>query len=293
MTIRISDIKSGGGFVPVGSPAQFDDRERLINDGGVLYLKTGEVETNFANYPNFPIKYYNTGNLFTPNVSETVQTITLGGGFLWAALSDNTLLNFNYDGTPAGANYALNISGTPTCMSYIGGYMYVQHSVTNRPIRKYDLSDGSEVASFDLGGADDLTDMTTDGTYLYMKKSGENFDFYKYTTTGTLLDTITSELDFTQFEWDSSVNGFLLFDTNSAFKYIDTTGQIIYKEDYAPWKPVPTSIIDFTKTPDESIVFVATGNDVHIYQRGVFGGYQPQSNSTNTIGGATVYWRIR
>lgn len=287
MTILVSDIKSGGGFVPVGSPAQFDDRERLINDGGVLYLRTGEVEPNFANYPNFPIKYYNTGESFTPTASDNIIDMTLGGGFLWIAYQDNTLKNYNYDGTPAGVDFILSGTGIVEGIVYISGYIYAIHNATPPRVDKYDVATETNVDNFEIPSV--RSSLATDGTYLYV---GE----WQYTTTGTLVDTIDFELPITlKLEYDVATDAFLNpTGGDYTFYYLNKSGEVISKENYPAWQPYPqTSITTYTKTTDDSLVFVSASNIVYIYQRGIFGGLSPEVNNTNAIGGSTVYWRIR
>lgn len=287
MTIRISDIKSGGGFVPVGSPAQFDERERLINDGGVLYLRTGEVETNFANYPNFPIKYYNTKVSFEPISTENIIDITLGGGFLWIAFQDNTLKNYDYNGTPAGVDFILSGSGTVESIVYDDGYIYAIHNATPPRVDKYDITTESNVGTFEIPSL--RSSLATDGTYLYV---GE----WQYTTTGTLLNTIDFELPIDhKLEYDVITDGFINpVGSDYTFYYLNKSGAVISKEGYPPWQPYPeTTIGSYTKTTDDSLVFVTSNNIVYIYERGIFGGKSPKVDNNNAIGGSTVYWRIR
>ncbi len=282
--------KSGGGTVPINSPICFDDREEKIIDSAVNYLKTGVVETDWQSYPDFPVKFYNTGADFTPDEINSIAAITSGGGFIWVVVSNNILYKMNEDGTQTGVSFTLNGAGTVSEIAYSDGFLYAQRSTTGRPISKYGLDSGAVLSSFNTNESNDLSALGSDGAHLYTI-NGDN-EFKKYTFAGDLLSTVQLATAYQHLVWDGEF--FLALKTSpSKYVYLNTSGQEAHKEGYAPWSATGVTLSDFTLSGDGEKLFGVNGIDVLIYEKGIYGGLSPTTNNANALGGATVYWRIK
>lgn len=288
MAIDLRDKTGGSGTVPINSPICFDEREDKIIDGVVEYLKTGVVETDWQSYPDFPVKFYNSGVTFTPSVGDNIAAITSGGGFLWVVVSGNVLHKLNEDGTPTGVSFTLTNGGAVEELTYAGGFLYAAHSTVGKPITKYGLDSGVIVSSFDTN--EDLTALGSDGNHLYTINIAN--EFKKYTFAGSLVSTVQLSAVYNHLVWDGEY--FLTYQTNpQKHVYLNTYGEIVYKTGYAPWNIIGASLSDFTLSGDGEKFFGCVSADVFVYEKGVYGGLTPTTNSGNRLGDSVVYWRIK
>lgn len=280
----------GGGTVPINSPICFDEREDKIIDNGIEYLKTGVVETDWQSYPNFPVKFYNTGADFTPDAINSIGAITSGGGFVWVVVTGNILYKMNEDGTQTGVSFTLNGAGAVAEIAYSGGFLYAQRSTTGRPIAKYGLDSGDILASFNTNEATNLLALGSDDAHLYTINAAN--EFKKYTFAGVLVSTVQLPTTYGHLAWDGEY--FLTFQTSpQKYLYLNTSGEEVYKEGYARWNATGVTLSDFTLSNDGEKLFGVNGIDVLIYEKGIYGGITPAPNNTNALGESTVYWRIK
>lgn len=276
-----------GGNVPLGSIVTMDDREPLINDpSGAVLLKSGSVLTDVANYPNYPIKYSNSGTQYEIDPTNDIVASTIGGGYLWFVTSTNLIRRHNLDGTYAGVQFTAAKAGTITEIVYIGGALYAQHSVTGRPIVEYGLTSGAIVSEFDIGGADDLKGLGSDGTDLYTITSDDQLKVYS--VAGSLLSTTPLAASYDKLVYDGQ---YFLTIRNTEYVYLTTGGDEVLKNGHMKWRSSPLAASTFLYNDTDDTIVICSGNDGYVFVQSIFGGLLPQLTAGTPVG--VIYWRIK
>lgn len=276
-----------GGSVPVGSAVLFDNRENLIVQGVSTYLKTGIVETDYASYPDFPVKFYYTGVTSVVDPVAQIQAMCSGGGFIWVVVAGNILYKLNEDGSLTGVSYTLAGGGAVLEITFADNHLWVLHSTATkpRPIIKYGLTSGTIVSQFGTNETTiDVVTLGSDGTKLYTINTSDQLK--RYDLTGTLESTIQMGKTYRHLKWDGE---YFLTTIPQSYVYLDINGVEQFKQGYATWNTSPQPS-DFTLSADGNTLIGGVVNSVGFWGKGIFGGLSPTENSPTY---ATVYWRIK